>query len=147
MITPCWCRAAALTVMLFTSAAWAYAIDGATAKQLGAEDGDAKLAAIQKLVATGDAAAIPILKALQDDILVLVNGRLAIVEGSGAKDALSGEPIVAPADKREAIMINNRIRAALDGAIAALKLVSSNRTSAWRRRGQWPAIPATKCCR
>ena len=126
MITPCWCRAAALTVMLFTSAAWAYAIDGATAKQLGAEDGDAKLAAIQKLVATGDAAAIPILKALQDDILVLVNGRLAIVEGSGAKDALSGEPIVAPADKREAIMINNRIRAALDGAIAALKLVSSN---------------------
>ncbi len=57
-----------------------------------------KLAAIQKLVAPAIPRAIPLLKALQDDTLVLVKGRLAIVDGSGAKDALSGEPMVAPAD-------------------------------------------------
>ena len=127
MIRTRWSRVAALSVLLFASVNRCFAIDSETAKQLGAEDGDVKLAAIQKLVGAADPAAIALLKALQDDVLVLFKGRLVIVDGSGAKDALSGTPVDAPADQREAIMINNRIRAALDGAIAALKLVSSNR--------------------
>ena len=67
------------------------------------------------------------MKALQDDSLVMVKGRLAIVDGDAIKDALNGEPINAPADQRDTIVVNNRIRAALDGAIASLKLVSPDR--------------------
>ncbi len=127
MTRPKWYRLAAIAFLLLASLGRAFAIDGETAKQLGAEDGDAKLAAIQRLVGAADPAAIPLLKALQDDALVLVKGRLVIIDGDKAKDALSGASVDAPADQREAITVNNRIRAALDGAIASLKLVSPDR--------------------
>jgi len=129
MITTRWVRVAALSlsVLLFANVSRCIAIDVETAKQLAAEDGDVKLAAIQKLVASADPAAIALLTALQDDVLVLFKGRLIIAGSGGTKDALTGAPVDAPAAQHEAIMINNRIRAALDGAIAALKLVSPDR--------------------
>ena len=104
-----------------------HALDPAVVKELGAEDGDVKLQAINKLIAAGDAAAIPLFKAMQDDALQILNGQLVIVTGGVVKDALSGATIDAPADKLETIVVNNRIRGALDGAIAALKLVSPDR--------------------
>ena len=104
-----------------------HAFDPALATQLAAEDSDAKLAAINKLVASGEAGALALLKAMQDDALQLFKGRLVIVAGGSVKDALSGEAIDAPPDKLEAIVINNRVRGALDGAMAALKLVSPER--------------------
>jgi urea transport system permease protein len=109
----------------FTPAA--YALDAALAKQLAAEDGDIKIEAINKIVASGDAAAVPVLKAMQDDLLQLINGRLVIVADGSVKDALTGVPVDAPSDKLEAIVINNRVRAAIEAAIAALKLVSPQR--------------------
>ena len=42
-------------------------------------------------------------------------------------DALTGAAVNAPADKLEALIVNNRIRGALEGAIAALKLISPER--------------------
>ena len=131
MITTRWVRVAALSlsVLLFANVSRCFAIDVDTGKQLAAEDGDVKLAAIQKLVASADPAAIALLTALQDDVLVLFKGRLVIADSSGTKDALTGAPVDAPAAQHEAIMINNRIRAALDGAIAALKLVSPDRAA------------------
>ncbi|MEO6163254.1 MAG: urea ABC transporter permease subunit UrtB [Candidatus Binatia bacterium] len=117
-----WHRAAALTIVLCAGIDRAYAIDVEAANQLGAEDGDAKVAAIRKLVADGDGAAVQLLTALQNEALVTFKGRLLIVDGSGAKDALSGEPVNAPAAGRQAIVVNNRIRTALDGAVAAFTL-------------------------
>ena len=104
-----------------------HAFDPALAKQLASEDSDAKLAAINKLVASGEPGALALFKAMQDDGLQLFKGRLVIVAGGSVKDALSGEAIDAPPDKLESIVINNRVRGALDGAMAALKLVSPER--------------------
>ena len=98
-----------------------------SAKQLAAEDSDAKLEAINSIAASGDAAAIPLLKAMQDDALQLFGERLVIVAGSSAKDALTGEAVDAPAEKLTAIVVNNRVRGVLDAALAALKLVSPQR--------------------
>ncbi|HYJ15981.1 MAG TPA: hypothetical protein VE170_10865, partial [Candidatus Limnocylindria bacterium] len=88
MITTRWVRVAALSlsVLLFANVSRCIAIDVETAKQLAAEDGDVKLAAIQKLVASADPAAIALLTALQDDVLVLFKGRLIIAGSSGTKD-------------------------------------------------------------
>jgi len=105
----------------------AYGFDLATLKQLTAEDSDLKLEAIAKLIASGDAAAIPLLQAMQDDALQLFKNRLVTVSEGAVKDALTGEPVSAPADQLQPIVINNRVRAALDSGIAALKLVSPNR--------------------
>ncbi len=103
------------------------AFDPALAKQLATEDSDAKLEAISKIAASGDAGAVPLLKAMQDDALRLFNGRLVIVAGSVVKDALSGESVAAPAEKLEAIVVNNRVRGVLDATLAALKLISPAR--------------------
>lgn len=105
----------------------AHALDAKAVKQLAAEDGDAKLAAISKLVAEGDPAAIPLFKAMQEDALQIFNGRVLIVTEGAAKDAINGEAVNAPADKLESIVVNNRIRGALDSAIASLRLVAPQR--------------------
>jgi urea transport system permease protein len=102
----------------------AHALDPAAVRQLAAEDGDAKLAAINRLVTEGDVAAIPLFQAMQDDALQIFIGRVVIVAGDGAKDAVTGEALDAPPDQLETIIVNNRIRGALDSAIASLRLVA-----------------------
>ena len=108
-------------------AAPAAALDEAAVMQLGDEDGEAKLEAINKLIAAGDIAAIPIFKAMQEEALQRFNGRVVIVADGKVTDALTGAAVNAPADKLEALIVNNRIRGALEGAIAALKLISPER--------------------
>jgi urea transport system permease protein len=105
----------------------ALALDAATVRQLAAEESDAKLDAINKLVASGDPAALPVLKAMQDDTLQTFDGRVVIVAPEGVRDAASGEALNVPAERLEAIVINNRIRGALDTAMAALKLRAPQR--------------------
>jgi len=105
----------------------AQALDPATVRQLAAEDGDTKLAAINKLVTAGDVAALPLFKAMQDDTLQVFNGRLVIVAEGGLRDAVTGEAVNAPPDKLGPIVVNNRIRGALDTAMAALKLIAPQR--------------------
>jgi urea transport system permease protein len=112
---------------LVSAAAPAHALDEAVVKQLGSEDGDAKLEAINKLVMVGDVAAIPLLRAMQDDALQRFGARLVIVADGKVTDAITGAAVDAPADKLEALVVNNRIRGALDGAVAALKLLSPER--------------------
>lgn len=109
------------------AAAPAYALDAATVQQLAAEDSDAKVEAIGKLAAAADAAAIPVLKAMQDDQLYVWNGRVIVSAGDRPKDALTGEAVDAPADKLESVIVNNRVRGALDAAIAALRIMAPER--------------------
>jgi urea transport system permease protein len=122
-----WCRILFAALCLIGSVQTVHALDAAAVNQLAADDSDLKIEAINKLVAQGDPAAVPIFKALLSDALQLFNGRLVIVAEDGVKDALSGDPVAAAPDKLQAIIINNRIRGTLDGAIAALMLVSPNR--------------------
>jgi urea transport system permease protein len=122
-----WCGIAFILCWTVGATPAVHAFDPALAKQLAAEGSEAKLEAINKIAASGDAAAVSLLKAMQDDALQLFNGRLVIVAGSSVKDALSGESIAAPAEKLQTIVINNRVRGVLDGAIAALKLISPQR--------------------
>ena len=116
-----------LVLLCLAAAPAAHALDPKAVQQLAAEDGDAKLAAINKLVTEGDVAAIPLLKAMQDEGLQIFNGRVVIVADGVSKDAVSGEVLNAPADKLESIIVTNRIRGALDSAIASLRLVAPQR--------------------
>jgi urea transport system permease protein len=80
--------------------AWA-ALDPALVRQLGAEDSDEKIAAIQQIAAAGGAEAQQVLQQL--------------AEGS-LKDADGNE-----------ITINNRVRGEIQGALAALRLFDPDR--------------------
>jgi len=118
---------AALLVALATPA-WA-ALDPAVVAQLGADDSDAKVEAIRRLVATEDPRAAAVLQALGDDALALIDGgrRAVIVSDGQITDAATGSAIGQAPANLETIVINNRIRGELGPALAALKLGSPDR--------------------
>lgn len=118
--------AALLLMMVFPARA---ALDPALVAQLGAEDSDAKVEAIRKLVATEDPRALAVLSALGDDALALVDGgkRAVILVNGKLFDAATGTPVDLPASAAEGVVINNRIRGELGAALAALRLGDPDR--------------------
>ena len=119
-----------LALLLFTLPAlpaWAV-VDPALVKQLAAEDSDAKIAAIQKLGASGDRDALKVLKALANDTLMATpDGRVFLMPEDKAFDAATGAEIDPVPAEYDAITINNRIRSELDNAIAGLRLLNPDR--------------------
>ena len=120
--------AAAVLCMLTAPAAWA-ALEQGDLVGLGAEDSDLKVEAIRRLVASGDAAAIDILRALNDDSLALTEDgkRVVVIAAGQVRDAVSGASLGAAPSSLETIVINNRIRGEIAAALAALRLSSADR--------------------
>jgi urea transport system permease protein len=121
-------RALACALGLLVAPAWA-ALDPALVVQLGAEDSDAKIEAIRKLVASEDPRVVVILKALDGEALALVEGgkRAVIVVDAQMSDAISGQALGAAPANLDIIVINNRLRGELGAAMAALRLGSPDR--------------------
>jgi urea transport system permease protein len=123
-------RLIAVLLVALAAPAWA-ALDPAVLARLGDEDSEVKIEAIRSLVAGQDARAIEVLRALGDDALARVDdGRRAVILGGGRMvDAATGADLGAPPAGLDTIVINNRIRGELAGAIAVLKLGSPDRAT------------------
>ena len=115
-------------LVLFAAPAFA-ALDPAIVAQLGADDSDARVDAVRKLVASEDPRAVDILKALDGDALALIDdGKRAVIVSNGElTDAVTGRPAGAAPTNLETVVINNRIRGEIGAALAALRLGSPNR--------------------
>ncbi|NIE66145.1 urea ABC transporter permease subunit UrtB [Burkholderia sp. Ax-1719] len=115
--------AAALFAMLGTSA---YALDTADVAPLGADDFDAKSAAIDKLIATHDASSLALLKALsEDNVTATDSGEVLIQDGDNARDAATGKAVAANvATSAQPITLNNQLRSKVAGALSGLQLAS-----------------------
>jgi urea transport system permease protein len=122
-----WWRIAVVALWLTGLSGAAHALDPSIVTQLTTEDSDTKIEAINKLVADGDTAAIPMLKAMQNDELYVGDGRLFIVTETDTKDAFTGETVEVSSDDLDSVIVNNRIRGVIDSAVAALRLVSPER--------------------
>jgi len=106
----------------------ARALDEQVVAGLGAEDVGARLQAINALVASGDEAALALLQAMQDrELNVTPSGRVVVVRDDKVFDAATMAPLEPSPEGLDAIVVNNRIRGALDTAIGALKLLSPDR--------------------
>src|SRR6266851_8446196 len=124
-------RLAALVLVLALAALPARAADLAAAVAgLGGDSFAAKEKAIVGLGKTGDPHAVPILQALGDDRLrVAPDGRIVLLATVGGTarltDAASGEELkdIAP-DSLDRIIVNNRLRGAIEAALGALTLFS-----------------------
>jgi urea transport system permease protein len=103
------------------------ALDPAVVGKLASGDSDEKVAAIAAVVAAGDARAVPLLKALADGELQTAGSQVLIVKNGAATDAISGASVAPLPEPREDVMVNNRLRREIDGALAALRLVSPDR--------------------
>jgi urea transport system permease protein len=113
-------------VLLFARDA-AAALDPALVAKLATGDGDEKAAAVGAIAASGDAQAVVLLKALADGEVQVAGPRVLIVKGEAATDAATGEPVKPLPEAREDVMVNNRLRREIDGAMASLKLFAPER--------------------
>jgi urea transport system permease protein len=118
----------AVICSLFFFSAASYALEADLLKNLATGESDEKIAAINQLVATEHPAALPILQALKNgELNVTDKGALVIVKEDGIFDALSQQAITPAPENIEALILNNRIRGALDTALAILDLQSADK--------------------
>ncbi len=129
-------RLACLVLTLFFATMPARAEDlGALITGLGGASFADKEKAIVALGKSGDPRAVPILQAMGGDRLRKTpDGRVVIVDATGAAakltDAATGRPLpdLAP-DSLDRIIVNNRLRGAIEGALGALTLFSPDRAA------------------
>ncbi|MFZ5483603.1 MAG: urea ABC transporter permease subunit UrtB [Pseudomonadota bacterium] len=117
-----------LTLLLCIAALPALAaLDPALVKQLADEDSDAKIAAIGQLGASAEAAAV--LQAMADDGLMVAGDTVFVFDGDTARDAATGAALAPVPEIYESVTVNNRVRAVLSNALAALQLSDPDRAT------------------
>ncbi|MXP62282.1 urea ABC transporter permease subunit UrtB [Roseomonas sp. M0104] len=111
-----------LILLLLSATSPASAQDAFTNALAGLSGGyGAQAEAVERLGALGDPRALPILQALAEGRLQKrADGALLVEQGGAVREALSG----AAATPGETIRINNRVRAALRGALGRLQLAA-----------------------
>lgn len=103
------------------------AIDARLLKPLTGDDADARIEAVAQIAALANADAILVLNAINNETLYAKpTGEVYIVSDGQAYNVASGQTLPAPEDI-EGVMLNNRLRGAVDSALSGLKLFSDQR--------------------
>lgn len=96
--------------------------------QIATGDNDAKIAALNAIAASADPEARPLLEALRDDNLKSLAGKQAIIyDGETATDAITGAKLAKVPEELDDVVTNNRVTSALEAALAALDITSTDR--------------------
>jgi len=122
-----WGRALSLALgaALFGLSAPVAALTAEEAYAISAGDNDARIVALQAVVAKGDAALPAFLEALAADTVKVAGQRAYIVYGDDVKDAATGQPAQLPPDAED-VVNNNRMSSEIEAALAAGKLGSAD---------------------
>ena len=106
----------------------ALALDATVVHKLALGDtSNDKIAAINALLASDDEKAEPLLKALYAGNVQTSGGRVLIIHGAYAEDAVTGRKISPVPSDASDVVLNNRVRRVLDAAVSAMRLVSPRR--------------------
>ncbi|WP_081961500.1 urea ABC transporter permease subunit UrtB [Aquabacterium sp. NJ1] len=103
----------------------AHALTSEEAYALSAGDNDARIAALQALVAKGDPALPAFLEALNADTVKVAGNKAYIVNGDEVKEAATGALTKLP-EGAEDVVNNNRMSSEIEAALAAGKLLSKD---------------------
>lgn len=120
-------RALGAALLACACSAPAWALDAKDVAPLGADDFDAKSAAIDKLAATAhsDPAAHALLEALSNDsVLATDSGEVLIQTGDALKDAVTGKPVTD--NSAQPVTLNNLLRSKVAGALAGGQLSAAD---------------------
>jgi urea transport system permease protein len=118
-------RACCVAVWLALVASHAAALTSAQALAIAGGDSDERVAALNAAVAAPDPALAGFVQALLDDEVKLAGQRVLRVQGDRVTDAVSGAVVPLP-DDAEDVINNNRVRGALQSALAVLQLASAD---------------------
>ena len=117
---------AALLPALLAGSLAAHALTPEQALAIAQGDSDARIAALNERVTAQDAQLVPFVEALLADEVKVGGGKAYIVKGNAA--TLAGSEAKATLlDGAEDVVNNNRMRQALEGALAAFRLGSADR--------------------
>ncbi len=105
-----------------------HALPADVVHDLALGNGDARGAAISALVATGDKDALVLLEALVDGAVQTVGDKqVLIIKDDKATDAVTGAAVAPLPERRDDVVVNNRLRRSLETGIATLKLGAPDR--------------------
>ena len=120
-----------LTAALLMFSAAANALTQPQALSVAQGETDDRIAALGKLVATPDERTAVLLQALSDERVKLgPDQRVLITTDAGVVDAATGAAVTLTPDAQsslEDVMLNNRLRGELDGALAGMRLSSADK--------------------
>ena len=108
---------------------WALAAQALTAEQaarIASGDNDERIAALDDAVARGDLQLAPFVQAILADEVKVAGGRAFIVRDGKAADPVTGAAAALP-EGAEDVVNNNRVRRAMESALAGIKLFSPER--------------------
>ncbi len=113
--------------LLLACAALAQALTPDQALRIAQGESDARIAALNEVVAAADPALAAYVQALLADEVKLVVGKALVVRDGKAVDAATGAAVALPAEGVEDVVNPNRVRREFEAALAALKLFSPDR--------------------
>jgi urea transport system permease protein len=101
-------------------------IDPALLQPLAGDDPEARIEAVSKITALANDDAYRILSALKNETLYATSaGQVLVIEDGKAFDPATGKT-GAPPDGVDGVMVNNRLRGAVEGALSGFRLLSEN---------------------
>jgi len=103
--------------------AQAQALTPAQARAIAAGETDERIAALNAAAAAADAGLADFVQAMLIDAVKLTPEQVLVIDGTSVKDAATGQAATLP-EMAEDVVNNNRMRGALQAALAALKLFS-----------------------
>jgi len=112
-----------------TFAAYAHAIAPELVHDLALGENDEKVKAIAAVVASGDAAALPLLQSLLAGEVQTAGETVLRVRDGAAVDLATGAKVDPLPESRDDVVLNNRVRRELATGIAALQLASTDRAT------------------
>src|SRR5207245_9540712 len=116
-----------MTSGLITAVVLAVGLDASTLDKIARGSQADRQGAVSALAAAGDPAAVPVLRAtLEGRLYAGPEGPVYIEDGGTLRDALTGAPAAAR-DDLERVVINNRLRRTLEGALVVLSLSAAGR--------------------
>jgi len=118
--------ASLIGALALTALVPAHALTPEEAYAISAGDNDARVAALQKVVAKGDPALPAFLEALAADQVKVAGQRAYIVDGDDVKEAATGAAAKLP-EGAEDVVNNNRMGSEIEAALAIGKLSSADR--------------------
>ena len=121
-----WLRCLGLGLVLWMSLGVAHALTAADALALVDGDTDTRIDTLNRLAAEPDEKASALIKAMADEAVRVQGERVLIVDGDGAIDAVTGEKLATLPEDAGDIMINNRLRGAMDNALAGMELLGAS---------------------
>ncbi len=123
MPIPAWLTA----LLLLLSSPVLAAISPETVKRLASDESDEKIVAVQEIASLPSDEARRILRALNEDRASVAGGRLLVQEGDRLLDGETGNEVTPAPGSREGIIVNNRVRREVMGALAGLRLFAPER--------------------